>query len=668
MKLKWIVVVATISIIGLFLAGCQASAEPSTISDSTDSSPSALCSSAVDSPDGSVPFGKRACAPDGTKYAQEIEPANQGRIGVFDADTNEMITEISVGETNNDLKGLAWSEDSLILGIMYHRGPGGYVSIVDVATRQEIERVRIDKWYHRLEFSKDGTRIITEGGQFPIKAFEGTASEESSQATTPVTSSAESQTPTPIKTSENVAASFTLPMQKGVTLASWQQGEYSSPTTDESLKLLAATGANHVAIIVTGYQETISSTTISRDTLSTPTDADLAHVIATAHRLGLSTSIKPHIDVADPDYWRGEIGLSFTSEEDWRAWFQAYSEFITYYADLAEANGASALVVGTELVGTTHREAEWRDIIAEVRDHFRGTLTYASNHSGEELQIGFWDSLDLIGVDAYYPLTDKDDPTIDELKDAWVQKGYVQTLESLANEFNRPIIFTEIGYRSLDGGNKNPWDWHQSGSVDLQEQADAYQAAFEVFWNKPFFAGAYWWTWSTKPEGETADTGFSPQGKPAENVLRSFYLSTSLSLEPTYTPSPTSTSTITPIPTSTPTSSPTPTLTPSPDPTATPVPQPFIAKRVVENGVHYQVINTQTNQIILTSHAQYSSPNDAKAKSFSSDFTKFTVAYHYGHAGAYTWIGVWSTETGDLLNAVQESGYIRSIPPGVFNQ
>jgi len=48
------------------------------------------------------------------------------------------------------------------------------------------------------------------------------------------------------------------------------------------------------------------------------------------------------------------------------------------------------------------------------------------------------------------------------------------------------IHFTEIGYRSIDGANKAPWDWQISGTVDLQEQADCYQAVFEVFWDRPW--------------------------------------------------------------------------------------------------------------------------------------------------------------------------------------
>ena len=76
-----------------------------------------------------------------------------------------------------------------------------------------------------------------------------------------------------------------------------------------------------------------------------------------------------------------------------------------------------------------------------------------------------------------YPLTNKNDPTLAELRAAWAP--HVTTLSSLASTWKMSILFTEIGYRSQDGANQHPWDWQVVGRVDLQEQADAYQAAFE---------------------------------------------------------------------------------------------------------------------------------------------------------------------------------------------
>lgn len=317
---------------------------------------------------------------------------------------------------------------------------------------------------------------------------------------------------------------FTQPLLiKGMSFSAWWHGLYSTPESDRSLELLSQTEAEWLALIVTCYQEDVRSTEIQCLTDSrTPTDDDLLHVIHKAKQLGLKVLLKPHLDLeGDPEHWRGEI--SFDDEDDWQAWFSSYGGFIKHYAELAQEGKLDMFSVGVELEGTTRREADWRKIISEVRAVYSGPLVYAANHSGEEAWIEFWDALDYIGVDAYYPLTSEKDPTLEELEEAW--KPYLSRLETLSRRWDKPIIFTEIGYRSLEGANLAPWDWRTQGLVDLQEQADCYLAFFNTFWGKrEWFHGVFWWVWSTDPDqGGPQDTGYTPHGKPAEAILREFF-------------------------------------------------------------------------------------------------------------------------------------------------
>jgi hypothetical protein len=267
--------------------------------------------------------------------------------------------------------------------------------------------------------------------------------------------------------------------QKGISYAAWWPGLYSDPDSDISLAHLAETGANWISLIVTCYQDILSSTRIYASP-GTPADEDLIH------------------------------------------WFASYQSFIEHYADLASAHGADQFCVGTELLGTSERATEWRKVVAGVRTHYGGPLVYAANHSGEETELTWWDAVDLIGVDAYYSLANKSNPTLSELKAAW--RPHVSTLANLATAWQKPIVLTEIGYRSLDGAASHPRDWQTSGTVDLKEQADAYQTAFESVCNQPWFAGIFWWSWGTDPlEGGPFDDGYTPHDKPAEDVLRSWF-------------------------------------------------------------------------------------------------------------------------------------------------
>lgn len=312
------------------------------------------------------------------------------------------------------------------------------------------------------------------------------------------------------------------PVQKGMSYAAWWPGMYSDPDSDISLAQLAAVGAEWISLIVTQYQDTVASTAI-RATEGTPTDADLIHVMTTAHSLGLKVMLKPHVDLwEDPAHWRGEIGSAFATQTQWSAWFASYRTFILHYADLAQTHGAGQFCVGTELSGTAHRASDWRGVIAAIRSHYSGPLVYAANWGGEETGLAWWDAVDFIGVDAYYPLSERDNPTVAELKAAWAP--IAATLSGLSSAWGKSILFTEIGYRSQGGAAQHPWDWQVGGDVNLQEQADLYRATLESVWGKPWFGGIFWWAWGADPfEGGPCDDNYTPHDKPAEDVLRGFY-------------------------------------------------------------------------------------------------------------------------------------------------
>lgn len=317
--------------------------------------------------------------------------------------------------------------------------------------------------------------------------------------------------------------------QKGMSFAAWWSGQYTDPGADLSLEALADTGATWISLIVTAYQDTPTSTTIDRTSVSTPTDAELIHVITLAHSLGLKVMLKPHLDLRNEqenDWWRGDIGPGFTSEPQWAAWFASYRDFIEHYARLAETYGADQFCVGTELLGTTHRAADWRMVVSGVRAIYGGPLTYAALHSGEEISITWWDAVDYIGVDAYYPLTKNRPPdyhpTTEELEAAWVEPK--ATLAALSATYGRPVIFTEIGYRSHHGCGCHPWDSWAVSPVDLEEQAFSYEAAFRQLYGEPWLAGIFWWTWyADRFKSGSYDDSFSPYDKPAEDVLRAWY-------------------------------------------------------------------------------------------------------------------------------------------------
>jgi hypothetical protein len=250
------------------------------------------------------------------------------------------------------------------------------------------------------------------------------------------------------------------------------------------------------------------------------TDDGLVATAAWAREFGIKTLLKPHLWVRHGE-WPGDIAMP--TEDAWAKWFASYDAFIVHYAKLAEANGFEALAVGTELGKTTGRTADWKRIVAHVREVYHGRITYCANWNDEAERVGFWDDLDFIGVQAYYPLATVDRPTKQQIESAW--GPVVAKLETLAKRTGKSIVFTEIGYKSHLGSLREPWQWDTSGAVDVELQRDAFTAMFETLWRKPWFGGTFVWKWhpSQRAFGRD-DRDFTPQGKPALSVIRAYYI------------------------------------------------------------------------------------------------------------------------------------------------
>ena len=108
-------------------------------------------------------------------------------------------------------------------------------------------------------------------------------------------------------------------------------------------------------------------------------------------------------------------------------------------------------------------------------------MTYADNWDQFQ-NVPFWDQLDYVGIDAYFPLKTSS-PTVAVLTELW--KPYVENLKIFSEKYNQKILFTEIGYRSINLPNSKPWDYSlRDQPFNGQTQADALEALFVSFENK----------------------------------------------------------------------------------------------------------------------------------------------------------------------------------------
>lgn len=312
--------------------------------------------------------------------------------------------------------------------------------------------------------------------------------------------------------------------QRGVNFTTYRPNAYAMPGTTTSLQRVAADGNDSVEIVSTWYSPNATSNTIAPDSTRTPTDYSVLQAMQTARAQGLAVVLKPHVDIDDGS-WRGGIHPSKTSQ-----WFSSYRNFIDHYADLAQQGGARMFVIGDELksMSGSAYASKWNSIISDVKQRFSGKLTYAANYD-EYQNVSFWNSLDYVGVDAYFSLSSSDDPSVADLVSAWSTRGYINSLRNEAFATGKPVLFTEIGYRSAPDTSIHPGQWDTTSLVDQAAQANAYQAAFQAFAGRGWFAGMYWWNWPAWLPADGNNSDYPPYLKPAESVLTTWNATLGLS-------------------------------------------------------------------------------------------------------------------------------------------
>ncbi len=313
-----------------------------------------------------------------------------------------------------------------------------------------------------------------------------------------------------------------LEFQKGISYVAWTKEGYRNANSIKSMRKLVSLGVEWICLITIWYQDRFDSTEIYPLNDKTPSDDSLLFAIRELHDLKFKIMLKPHLDLVESEgKWRGDIG--FENLSDWQAWFDSYSDFILHYASLAEQENVELFCIGTELSNAALTQPElWRDLIRKVREIYKGQLIYAANWYKEFDGIEFWDELDYAGIDPYFPLVGSLRPTVEELKEAW--EDWLQIIQSWQKDVNKPVILTEIGYKSSVGATDEPWQHSPIGEVDLQLQANSYEALLASFWDKPWFYGVYWWYWGVNPKmGGEFHRGFTPQNKPAQEVIKQWY-------------------------------------------------------------------------------------------------------------------------------------------------
>ena len=281
-------------------------------------------------------------------------------------------------------------------------------------------------------------------------------------------------------------------------------------------------------------------------------------------------------------WWHGNI-----QPADPDRWFESLRVYLDQYILFAKVAQADEFTIGAELYSMTVGiedqwvqypygfPGRWLELLRYVRSKLPDTrLMYDINFTDDSVKAGglqkaggeierwryrlddlanptdpaqaliykdlvaFWSELDAVGIDMYRSLASPNDvlstsfnPLTAFLKQR--SDSYANQLDTILSEIaiyttvDKPIIFKEVGFRSVDKGFIDPFTYSGAGSYNELHQAAADEALLESFWSAgwPWFKGVVFWDLPIDPSKNTVgDIGFSPIGKPiSEKVVQKFF-------------------------------------------------------------------------------------------------------------------------------------------------
>jgi hypothetical protein len=239
--------------------------------------------------------------------------------------------------------------------------------------------------------------------------------------------------------------------------------------------------------------------------------------IQKAHVYQMKVMLKPHLWV-NHQFYTGN--LNFATDSEWENWETDYEKYILEYAQIAQDEKVDLFCFGTELQNPIVKSPQfWIQLIKKIKKIYTGKLTYAANWDDYE-SVPFWDQMDYIGIDGYFPLSDKENPTVKELEKGW--QKHIAKMDLAQKKWHKKILFTEFGYRNSNFATHEPWKENQT-VVNNIAQVNAFEALFTSLNHQKWYAGGFAWKWYADEYHKRKEVDYTPQGKPALEVIAKWY-------------------------------------------------------------------------------------------------------------------------------------------------
>lgn len=246
---------------------------------------------------------------------------------------------------------------------------------------------------------------------------------------------------------------------------------------------------------------------------------------------------------------------SLPSEYLYTAGLPLFDDLETFLKEQASCNEAWALTTSFSdslnrihaiNVRRTIHNFYWERLIYELKDIYKGKMTIAANFDNYQ-EVKFWDKLDYIGINAYFPLSKLKGKNnklsqIEEFEESWDRiLDEIKEFKDQNGVPNHPVIFTELGYANHSGSTLKPWQGFGFSVVEAEprdslfiwsrqkkdhtERNNAVRALYNKVKEKQFpLAGILYWKLTSYEHQLKYDPFAFHLGKNTSDTLQSLLL------------------------------------------------------------------------------------------------------------------------------------------------
>ncbi len=323
----------------------------------------------------------------------------------------------------------------------------------------------------------------------------------------------------------------------------------STPTfNDLALQNVQGIGSNWVVYTPSWTYKRISPLVFTQQPGKDPFWTDMVRGVTEARARNLNVALfpQPRFPVDANEFWKNAPRDS----NWWNRWFDLYRAFAIHHADQATLTGANAIILGGDwilpalpngklvdgnLSGVpADAETRWKNLIAEVRQHFRGTVLFALPYNSVDFvaPVNVLKDTDGVYLLWFAKLSAQASPN---KNDMIVEAGKLldQNIAPIQVQMNKPFIIgmsypssTNSATGCIPNGSGLCLDWTALNrpnadittvNLDLQQQVDIYEAVFNAMnsraWVGGFISRGYF------APVQLQDKSASINGKPTRDLI-----------------------------------------------------------------------------------------------------------------------------------------------------